>query len=46
LSDTSHHPEFMRLTKEFENNWYGDIPVAESGFNSLKQSFANFNQQL
>ncbi len=46
LSDTNHQPEFLRLTKEFENNWYGNIPVEESGFNSLKQSFADFNQQL
>ena len=46
LSDTSHQPEFMQLTKAFENNWYGNIPVPESGFNSLRQSFANFNQQL
>ncbi len=46
LYGTSHHPEFARLTRQFERNWYGNIPVADLEFGTLRQSFANFNNQL
>jgi hypothetical protein len=46
LNETPHQPEFIYLTRQFENNWYGNLPVAEPEFKLLQQSFSNFNHQL
>jgi hypothetical protein len=46
LKDKDYQPGFRQLTRQFESNWYGNMPVAESDFGQLKQLFADFNKQL
>jgi hypothetical protein len=46
LKNTDYQPGFTQLTGHFENNWYGNIPVAESDFGNLRQLFSEFNKQL
>lgn len=39
-----HH--FRQLTYQFENAWYGDLPVKEIEFLAVKDQFIAFNRQL
>lgn len=40
------YDNFNNLTLQFENNWYGDVPIEENEFLQVKNQFVEFNQQL
>ena len=46
LQDPSQQKDFYRLTFQFENNWYGNMPVPEHEFISVREQFEAFNRQL
>jgi len=44
LEGRSFQPFFGNLTLQFENNWYGDMPIDVTGFNIVREQFNQFNQ--
>ena len=46
LSGSKHYRHFTHLTVQFENNWYGDLPIEENEFRAVRDQFTAFNQQL
>jgi hypothetical protein len=46
LSGSKYHQSFYGLTEQFENNWYGDLPINENEFANVRNQFNNFNRQL
>jgi len=38
--------DFGNLTLQFENNWYGDLPIDEKEFQTVRNEFNRFNQNL
>lgn len=46
LNGTAYQQSFTDLTFQFENNWYGDLPIEESEFIQVKDHFYQFNRQL
>lgn len=46
LSGSTYQQSFRDLTFQFENNWYGDLPIEESEFIQVKDHFNQFNRQL
>lgn len=46
LQGTAYQQPFGRLTLQFENNWYGDLPIDEKEFVQVKDQFNQFNHQL
>ncbi len=46
LKDEGLRQHFYRLTLQFENNWYGNIPVREQEFAGVREAFESFNRQL
>jgi len=46
LKDSAYQQGFRDLTFQFENNWYGDLPIEESEFIHVKDHFNQFNRQL
>ncbi|MBS1934922.1 MAG: DUF4129 domain-containing protein, partial [Bacteroidetes bacterium] len=46
LSGTPYQSKFTDLTRQFENNWYGNFFIPEYEFTRLRQSFIDFNRQL
>ena len=46
LKDGQQQAQFYQLTRRFENNWYGNMPVNENEFGLIKNQFEQFNQQL
>jgi hypothetical protein len=44
LANASLKPDFERLTSQFEFVWYGDFPVDETQFASLRTAFNAFNK--
>lgn len=45
LSRQSYHQQFVELTYQFEYIWYGEFYIDQSTFESIHQSFKDFNQQ-
>ena len=37
---------FLTLTREFEYNWYGNRAASPKEFESIRQTFSDFNRQL
>lgn len=46
LGGTSYQRDFDDLTRQFENNWYGDVPIAVAEFGEVRNQFSRFNRQL
>jgi hypothetical protein len=46
LGGTPYQSRFTDLTRQFENNWYGNFFIPENEFTTLRQSFIDFNRQL
>jgi hypothetical protein len=46
LSGLSYQNFFGSLTWQFESNWYGDMPIDSTSFNTVREQFNQFNQQL
>ena len=46
LNDNAHRKTFQDLTLQFENNWYGDLPIGEIEFHSVQDLFNQFNKQV
>lgn len=46
LKGNSYQQSFRDLTFQFENNWYGDIPIEENEFHQVRNLFIQFNRQL
>lgn len=46
LAGSALQPAFRSLTLQFENNWYGNMPIAESEFGKVRNQFNQFNQQF
>lgn len=46
LKDELQQKDFHRLTMQFENNWYGNMPVHEHEFAAVREQFEQFNRQL
>jgi hypothetical protein len=46
LGGTAYQRDFDDLTRQFENNWYGDVPIAVSEFGEVRNQFSRFNRQL
>lgn len=46
LQGTAYHQHFGHLTFQFENNWYGDLPINETEFEKVSDQFNQFNRQL
>lgn len=44
LFQTPLEKDFDALTLDYEYVWYGDFPVNESGFNSMRKTFEQFQQ--
>ncbi|MES2445847.1 MAG: DUF4129 domain-containing protein [Bacteroidota bacterium] len=45
LSRQSYHQQFVELTYQFEYIWYGEFYIDQPTFESIHQSFKDFNQQ-
>lgn len=45
LSRQSYHQQFVALTYQFEYIWYGEFYIDQPTFESIHQSFEDFNQQ-
>ena len=45
LANQSYHQEFVNLTYQFEYIWYGEFYIDQPTFESIHQSFKDFNQQ-
>ena len=45
LTGSALRPGFDRLTTQFEYVWYGDFPVDEDRFGTIRQQFQEFNSQ-
>ena len=46
LNGSVHQQQFGNLTLQFENNWYGDVPIDESEFMTVEEQFNRFKRQL
>lgn len=46
LNGSAYQQSFRDLTFQFENNWYGDLPIEESEFIQVRDHFYQFNRQL
>ena len=46
LQGRIYQPAFNSLTLQFENTWYGDMPVAPGEFSTLHEQFKQFNRQI
>ncbi|MEO6314833.1 MAG: DUF4129 domain-containing protein [Chitinophagaceae bacterium] len=46
LQGSAQQPFFSNLTLQFENNWYGDLPITATEFEAVHQQFKQFNRQL
>jgi hypothetical protein len=46
LQGTNYYQHFGHLTFQFENNWYGDLPISETEFANVSDQFNQFNQKL
>lgn len=46
IEDNAQQLAFYQLTRRFETNWYGNIPVNEHEFGVIRNQFEQFNQQL
>lgn len=46
LDQTQYKAPFNKLTRDFEYSWYGEAAVTSGEYETLKEQFANFNQQL
>jgi hypothetical protein len=46
LRDTGYQQHFGHLTFQFENNWYGDLPIGETEFSGVSEQFIQFNRQI
>ena len=45
LANQPYHQQFVALTYQFEYVWYGDFSIDQPTFESIHQSFKDFNQQ-
>lgn len=45
LKNEQQRQAFAQLTYQFEYVWYGDFPIDKSSFESINQSFQQFNQK-
>ncbi len=46
LQGSNYQYTFNNLTFQFENNWYGDMPIDETEFKAVHEQFKQFNRQL
>jgi hypothetical protein len=46
LDDRPFRHLFRALTSQFENNWYGKVPIDEKEFESVRAQFMDFNRQI
>jgi hypothetical protein len=46
LHGSVYERKFSDLTLQFENNWYGDVPVLPEQFPLIRESFRSFNKEL
>jgi hypothetical protein len=46
LQGSNYQSAFSNLTLQFENNWYGDMPIDNTEFNEVYEQFNQFNRQL
>ena len=46
LWGTVYYTEFFKLTRNFEYAWYGQFPVSEEVFQSIRDSFQTFKNRL
>lgn len=46
LNASAHQQNFRNLTFQFENNWYGDLPIEENEFMAVREQFNQFKRQL
>lgn len=40
------YQEFYRLTAQFENNWYGNIPINQGEYENVSQAFDSLNRRI
>jgi len=46
LQGSLYQPVFNNLTLQFENNWYGDMPIDNAEFDTVRSQFNQFNRQF
>ncbi|MEO5997356.1 MAG: hypothetical protein ABIN89_11495 [Chitinophagaceae bacterium] len=46
LNGNEYQQSFRTLTLQFENNWYGYVPIEENEFQGVINHFRQFNQKL
>lgn len=46
LAGSPYQQDFDKLTLQFENNWYGDLPITVTEFTGVRELFNRFNRQL
>jgi hypothetical protein len=46
LKERPFRPLFHSLTAQFENNWYGKVPIDEKEFEDVRTQFMDFNRQI
>lgn len=46
LKQADLYPSFRRLTIQFENNWYGNIPIGKDEYESVSDEFQSLNNSL
>lgn len=46
LNGKEYQQSFSKLTQQFENNWYGDLPIETNEFNIVRDQFNQFNKNL
>ena len=46
LQGKRYQPAFNNLTLQFENNWYGDMPIDAAEYHAVSEQFKQFNSQI
>lgn len=44
LAQTPYRPDFEELTRQYEYAWYGDFPVTEPQFQTIRERFSQFEK--
>jgi hypothetical protein len=46
LNGNEYQQNFRNLTRQFESNWYGDLPIELTEFTEVREQFNQFNKTL
>jgi hypothetical protein len=46
LYGTTYYKDFSKLTRHFEYTWYGQFPLSEEGFASMRNDFDTFKNYI